>query len=122
MSSEDGIAASSASTHAGSNCVPGEPFELRERLGRRQRSAVRPSAGHRVERIRHVDDARRKRDGFRPQAEWIPAAVRTLVVQLDDRQVRRQKRHLPQDSRAESGMPFDLLELLRRQRSVLAQI
>ena len=90
-------------------------------MGRRQRRAVRTSAGHRVKRIRDVHDACGQRDVFGAQPERIPAAVGAFVVQLDDRQVRRQKRHLPQDPRAEPGMPFDLLELLTRQRPVLAQ-
>src|SRR5262245_35498447 len=98
-----------------------KPLQLRERLGCGQRGAVRTRAGHGVKRIRHMDDSRGERNVFGAQTEWIPATVGALVMQLDNRQVRRQKRHLPEDSCTEPGMPLDLLELLRPQPPVLPQ-
>ena len=51
------------------------------------RGAVGACAGHRVERIGDVDDARGQRNRVAFEPVWIAVAVRTFVVQLDDRDV-----------------------------------
>ena len=61
-----------------------------------------------------MNDARGQGDLVASKAEWIAAAVGALVMQLDDRQVRRQERDRPQDARAERRVALDLLEFLRR--------
>ena len=51
----------------------------------------------------------------------IPAAVRPLVVELDDRDVRREEGHRPQHARAEHRVLLDDVELGRGQRARLPQ-
>ena len=68
-----------------------------------------------------MDDAREYGDLVRVQAVRIALAVRTLVVQLDDRQVRREERHGAEDPRAGDRVLLDLLELFVGQRPGLAQ-
>jgi hypothetical protein len=55
------------------------------------------------------------------QAVWIAAAVRPLVMELDDRQVPGQERHRMENARAEHRMLPDHRELLVGQRAGLAQ-
>ncbi len=56
-----------------------------------------------------------------PQAKWIAVAIWSLVVQLDDGNVRGKEGNEPQDSRADRRVPLDLLELLGRQRARFAR-
>ena len=61
-----------------------------------------------------MDDAGEHRGGVAEQPVRVAAAVRPLVVQLDDRDVRAEERDLPQDVRAERRVHLDDLELLLR--------
>ena len=62
-----------------------------------------------------------ERDVVAAQAVRVAAAVGPLVVQLDDRHVRREERHRPQDARAEHRMLLDDVVLAGGQRPRLAQ-
>ena len=93
----------SAWTTSASNCDAGEPPELLHRLGAAARRAIGARARHRVERVGDVDDAREHGDVVAVQAVRIALAVGPLVVQLDDRQVRREERDRAQDARAVTG-------------------
>src|SRR5436190_7894553 len=64
-----------------------------QRFARRPRAAVRAGGGHRVVRVGDVDDAGGQRDVVAAEAVRVAAAVRALMVQLDDRNVRREERH-----------------------------
>ena len=66
-------------------------------------AAAAPDHGafHRIERIRDVDDARRRRNVTASQAKRVALSVGPLVVELDDREVRRQEWHRPKNVRAE---------------------
>ena len=99
----------------------GEPPQHGQRFGRRPAGAVGARRGHRVEGVGDVDDAGEQRDLVAPQAVRIAAPVRLLVVQLDDRQVRLEERHRPEDLRAEHGMALDDLEFVVGERAGLAE-
>src|SRR5262249_51433799 len=87
----------------GARCGP----ELAQRFVRRTPGAVRARVGHRVVRVRHVYDARRERDVVANQSTRVAIAVRTFVVQLDDRYVRGQERDRPENSGSQDGVLFD---------------
>ena len=95
--------------------------ELAQRVAGRPRAAVGARAGDGVVRVGDVHDARGERDVVAAQPVRIAAAVRPLVVQLDDRDVGREKRHRPQDARAGTGMLLDDVELRVGQRAGLEQ-
>ena len=76
--------------------------ELAQRLGAAARRAVGARARHRVEGVGHMDDAREERDFVAAQPVRVALAVRPLVVQLDDRQVRREEVDAAQDARADA--------------------
>ena len=96
-----GSAVASAPTISAWNSVPAQRHSSRSASPDGRARAVRARAGHRVVGVGDVHDARGKRDVVAAQAVRVAAAVRPLVVELDDRQVRREKRHRPQDARAE---------------------
>ena len=66
-----------------------------------------------------MDDAGQQRDFVAAEPVRVALAVRTLVVELDDRQVRREEMDAAQDARADARMLFDEREFLRGQRSGL---
>ncbi len=70
----------------------GAPPQLAQRVARRTGAPVRARAGHRVVGVGDVDDPRGERDVVAAQAVRVAAAVRPLVMQLDNRQVPREKR------------------------------
>ena len=63
-----------------------------------------------------MDDAREQRDLVAAQPVRVALAVGPLVVQLDDRQVRREETDAAQDARADARMLLDDVEFFRRQR------
>ena len=117
----DGSARTSACTTSASNCVPANRQSSCTRLGagcapddRRARSSSRRTRPRRGRCARAAGSRH-------PQPVRVALAVGPFVVQLDDRQVRREERHGPQDARAGHWMLLDRLEFLRGQRSRLAQ-
>ena len=68
--------------------------QLAQRLGRGSRRAIGARAGHGVEGVGDVDDAREQGNLVAAQAVRVAAAVGPLVMQLDDRDVRREERHV----------------------------
>ena len=80
----------------------GELAQLPERLlGRQRRHPVGPGGGHRLERVRHVQDPRQQRDLVADQAVRVARAVVPLVVVADDRQLARE----PRDRRDDLARP-----------------
>jgi hypothetical protein len=67
-------------------------LKFRDRLERTPRGPVRAGTCHRIERIRDMDNARRKRNVGAPQAKRITLPVGSLVVELDDREMWCQER------------------------------
>ena len=86
-----GSAAASACTTSASNCEPAQRHSSRSASARAARRTIGARAGHRVERVGDVDDAGQQRDLVAAQPVRIALAVGPLVVQLDDRQVRREE-------------------------------
>ena len=66
-----------------------------------------------------MDDAREQRDLVAPEPVRIAAPVGLLVVQLDDRHVRLEEGHVPQDVRADGRVRLDDLEFLVGERAAL---
>lgn len=66
----------------------GTPPQLPERVRERAPRPIRPGAGHRVERVGHVDDLRQQRRLVAAEAVRVALAIRPLMVQLDNLQMR----------------------------------
>ena len=80
------------------------PPQLAQRFGRAARGTIGAHRGHGVEGVGDVHDAREERNLVAAQPVRITLAVGPLVVQFDDRQVRRQEMDAAQDARADAGM------------------
>ena len=97
----------SASTDAGSNCDPEYRWSSTSATAA-ARAGDRRARSSRVERVGHVHDARIERDVVAEETEGIPLAVGPFVMELNDREVWLEERHLAQDSCAESRWASDL--------------
>ena len=114
--------ARNASTTAGSNCRPDCCSSSRPGGGPAHRAAVRPVAGHRVERVGDREDPRRGRDLAAAPPVRIAAAVPALVMRADDLEPRAaQERDAAQELLAEHGVRLHQPALGRGQRPGLLQ-
>ena len=96
-------------------------LQLHEGNRCRARRTVGAGTRHGVEGVGHVHDPRVERNVVGQQAEGIALAVGPLMVQLDDREMRLEEGYLAENAGAKAGMATDLLELVGRQRTRLAQ-
>src|SRR6267378_214475 len=95
--------------------------DLQARLGERRRLAIRPVAGHRVQRIRDREDARAERDRLSPELVRISAAVPALLVREHDLRGGAEEVDGLQDAVAHLGMPPHLRPLCLGQRTRLEE-
>src|SRR4029453_3101986 len=80
--------------------------QLAQRFVRGTSWTIRARIRHRIVRVGDMDDARGQRDVVANQPMPIRVAIRTLVVQLHDRNMSRQDRHRAQNPRAEHRVLF----------------
>ena len=87
----------------------------------RERRAVRPRRGHRVERVGDGEQARLDRDRVAAQPRGVAVAVPALVMEEDVRQRVARSAERADELRARARVGADLGELVERQRAGLAQ-
>jgi hypothetical protein len=98
----------------------GEVPELLQRGRRVPGSPVGAGRRHGVVGVGHVHNVRGDRDLVPAQSVGVAASIRPLVVQLDNRDVGREKRNGLQDPRPRAGVLLDDVELGGRQRRGLS--
>ena len=68
-----------------------------------------------------MNDPRGERNRIAAEAVGISVSIGPLVMELDDRQMRRKKRNRSQNARADDGVRANQFEFRRGQRRLLAQ-
>src|SRR5438128_7015873 len=82
---------------------------------------IGPSAGHRIKRVAHRDDARAERDLLTGEPIWVAATVPALVRGAHQRGHRRQRRGLAENALADDRVAAHERPLVRVQRAWLGE-
>src|SRR5215213_6820512 len=114
---EAGKGSSQGADDFGMELRPRAAPQLAKRVAGRPGAAVGACAGHRVVGVGDVDDPGDQGNVVTAQAVRIAAAVRPLMVELDDLEVTCQEGHRAQDPGAKHRMLLDDVVLGRRQRA-----